>query len=322
MNGLTRVMLFIAGRLAIAVLTVWATTFIVFSSLFLVPGDPLAVLLRGRRPTPELVEQLRAQYGLDDPFIVRYADWLGGLLTGDLGYSIQFQTEVSNLLEARLPITLWLISYAAIIILVVGLSVGAWSAVTRSQATDRSILIATSALSAIPAFVAALVLLLVFSGVLGWFPAFGAGDDTLLSRLEHLTLPAVALALSYIGVIARVTRSSLKQELTADHVVVARSRGLGEGYIFRHHVLRNALNPILSYAGILVAGLLVTSQLVEFAFGVPGMGSLLVESVQSIDFAVVQIVTIVIVLAFVITNTIVDLLAPLINPRLRRRGNR
>ena len=322
MNGPTRVLLFVTGRLAIALLTVWTTTFIVFSSLYLVPGDPLAVLLRGRRPTPELIEQLRLEYGLDDPFIVRYADWLGGLITGDLGYSIQFQTEVSNLLAARLPITLLLISYAAVIILVIGLSVGAWSAVTRSQRTDRAILIATSALSAIPAFVAALVLLLIFSGVLGWFPAFGAGDDNIFSRLEHLTLPAFALALSYIGVIARVNRSSLTQELMADHVVVARSRGLNSAYIFRHHVLRNALNPILSYAGILVAGLLVTSQLVEFAFAIPGMGSLLVESVQSIDFAVVQIVTIVIVLAFVFTNTVVDLLAPVINPRLRRKGNR
>lgn len=322
MNGPLGVIRFIAGRLAAALLTVWATTFIVFSSLFLVPGDPLAVLLRGRRPTPELVERLREEYGLDDPFLVRYADWLGGLLSGDLGYSIQFQTDVGNLLAARLPITASLVGYAAIIILVVGLVVGSWSALTRSSAVDRGILIATSALSAVPAFVAALVLLLVFSGVLGWFPAFGAGDDTFLSRLEHLTLPAVALSLTYLGLIARVTRSSLKQEMTSDHVVVARSRGLGSAYVFRHHVLRNALNPILSYAGILVAGLLVTSQLVEFAFGVPGMGSLLVESVRSIDFAVVQIVTIVIVLAFVITNTIVDLLAPLINPRLRGKGAR
>jgi len=286
------------------------------------PHCLLVVLLRGRRPTPELVQQLRTEYGLDDPFLTRYIDWLGGLLTGDLGYSIQYQTEVSNLLVARVPVTLWLVVYAAIIILVIGLSVGTWSALTRSQTTDRAILIATSALSAIPAFVAALVLLLLFSGVLGWFPAFGAGDDNPLSRLEHLTLPAFALAFTYIGVIARVSRSSLKQELGADHVVVARSRGLSEAYVFRHHVLHNALNPILSYAGILVAGLLVTSQLVEFAFAIPGMGSLLVESVRSIDFAVVQIVTIFIVLAFVITNTLVDIVAPAINPRLRRKGTR
>lgn len=320
MTGATRVAKFVGGKLLAAVLTVWATTLIVFLALYLVPGDPLSVLLRGRKPTPEVVAALREQYGLDQPLPVRYWDWFTGLLQGDLGYSIQHQTEVSTVIVSRLPTTLWLVAYAAVIIVGAGLLLGIWSAMSKRKSVKHGILLGTSVLSAIPAFVAALVLMLIFAGSLGWFPAYGAGDDGFGSRFWHLTLPAVALALTYIGLIARVTGNSLTHELTSDHVQAARNRGLSGGYLFRHHVLRNGLNPILTYGGVLVAGLLVTSQLVEYAFGLNGIGRLLVESVRNIDFAVVQVVTILIVVAFIATNTIVDLIAPLINPQLRTQG--
>lgn len=308
---------FVAGKLGAAALTVWVTTLIVFCALYLVPGDPLSVLLRGRKPEPQLVASLQDAYGLNDPLPVRYWDWFTGLLRGDLGYSLQFQASVSDVIASRLPTTLWLVGYAAVIILVVGLIVGSWAAMTASAATDRAIVFGTSTLSAVPAFVAALLLMLCFAGVLRWFPAYGAGEPDFASRLSHLTLPAFALALTYVGLIARITRASLKREGTADHVNVARIRGLSGFYVFRHHILRNALNPILAYAGVLVAGLLVTSQLVEYAFGLKGLGSLLVESVRNIDFAVVQIITILIVIAFIMTNLVIDLLAPLVNPQLR-----
>lgn len=319
MSRAARILRFAAGKLIAAAITVWATTLIVFLSLYLVPGDPLSVLLRGRKPTPEVVAALRQEYGLDQPLLVRYWDWFTGLLRGDLGFSIQHQTDVATVVASRLPTTLWLVAYAAIIIVVVGVLLGIWSAVTTRRSVTHGILLGTSVLSAIPAFVAALVLMLVFSGALGWFPAFGSGDATFASRIQHLTLPAFALALTYIGLIARVTANSLKHEIGSDHVQAARIRGLSGGYLFRHHVLRNGLNPILSYGGVLVAGLLVTSQLVEYAFGLNGIGRLLVESVRNIDFAVVQIVTILIVVSFIVTNTIVDLIAPLINPQLRDR---
>jgi peptide/nickel transport system permease protein len=309
---------FVASKLLAALLTIWATTVIVFLALYLVPGNPLSVLLRGRKATPEVVAALRDEYGLDQPVLERYWEWLSGLLRGDLGYSITHQTEVFNVIAARLPTTLWLVSYAALIILIFGLAAGSWAAISKSKRVDQSILFATAALSAIPAFVAALVLMLFFSGTLRWFPAFGAGSEDFASRIEHLTLPAVALALTYVGLIARLTRGALKAQVSSDHVKVARNRGLPSMYIYRHHVLRNALNPILAYAGVLLAGLLVTSQLVEFAFGLGGLGSLLVESVKNIDFAVVQAITLLIVLVFILVNTLVDLIAPIIDPQLRQ----
>lgn len=315
-----RVARFVGGKLLAALITVWATTLIVFLALYLVPGDPLSVLLRGRKPTPEVVASLREQYGLDDPLPVRYWDWFTGLLRGDLGYSIQHQTDVATVVATRLPTTLWLVGYAALIIIVVGMLLGIWSAVTKRSRVRSGIMLGTSVFSAIPAFVAALVLMLVFAGTLGWFPAYGAGEADIASRLRHLTLPAFALALTYVGLVARVAGNSLTHEISSDHVQAARNRGLSGAYLFRHHVLRNGLNPILSYSGVLVAGLLVTSQLVEYAFGLNGIGRLLVESVRNIDFAVVQIVTVFIVLAFIIVNTIVDLVAPLINPQLRNQA--
>lgn len=309
----------VGGRVLGAVVTMWLTTVIVFSSLYLVPGDPLSVLMRGRKPTPELVAQLRAQYELDLPFLERYWNWFTGILHGDFGYSIQFQQDVSELIAGRLPTTAWLVMYTGLLIVVVGLALGAAAAV-RGGRIDGSVLVATAAMSALPAFVAALVLLFVFSGMLGWFPTFGAGGPDPLERIYHLTLPAIALAISYVGLMARITRSSVRAQLGADHVESAHLRGLAGGYVFRHHVARNAAVPILTFSGVLVAGLLVTSQLVESVFGLNGIGSLIVESVKNLDMAVVQAVTLLIVAAFILTNLIVDLVTPLIDVRLRRTG--
>ncbi|KRC61939.1 hypothetical protein ASE14_14265 [Agromyces sp. Root81] len=308
----------VGGRVLGAVVTMWVTTIVVFSALYLVPGDPLSVLLRGRKPTPELVEMMRAQYQLDLPFLERYWNWFTGILHGDFGYSIQYQQDVGELLAGRMPTTVWLVVYTAILILIGGTALGIASAV-RGGRTDGAILVATSAMSALPAFVAALVLLFVFAGLLGWFPSFGAGGPDVASRIVHLTLPAVALAISYAGLMARITRSALRAELGSDHVEAARLRGLGGIHLFRHHVARNATVPVLTYSGILVAGLLVTSQLVESVFGLNGIGSLVVSSVKNLDLAVVQAVTLLVVAVFVLTNLVVDLVTPMIDVRLRQR---
>ncbi|MGO4105909.1 ABC transporter permease [Leifsonia sp. YAF41] len=319
MTGAASIIRLVAGRILGAAATMFATTIVVFSALYLVPGDPLSILLRGRKPTPELVEQMRLEYGLDLPFVERYWNWFTGLLQGDLGYSIQFQQNVADLIASRLPTTIWLVGYTAVLILIGGIALGVWSAI-RGGRTDATVLAATSAMSALPAFVAALVLLFVFAGALGWFPTFGGGGPDVLSRIEHLTLPAVALAISYVGLMSRITRSAVRAELGSDHVESARLRGLGGAYLFRHHVARNATVPVLTYAGVLIAGLLVTSQLVESAFGLNGIGGLVVDSVKNLDLAVVQAVTLLVITAFVVTNLLVDLANPMIDVRLRRTG--
>lgn len=308
----------IVKRLAGALITLLVTSFVVFGALYLVPGDPVATLLRGRKVTPEAVAAVREQYRLDDPFLVRYWDWLTGLFVGDFGQSLQFRQDVAGLIASRLPTTALLIGMSAVLIVIIGMALGLFSALKPGR-IDRVIVGVTSVASSIPVFISALLMIFIFAARLSWFPAFGAGQDSLFDRVYHLTLPSLALAFSYAGIVARVSRSSFRRELSSTRLEAARARGLSGPYLLRHHVVRNGLVPVLTLSGSLVAGLLVTSQIVEVAFGLNGLGSLLVESVRSIDFAVVQAIAVIIVAAFVVTNTLIDLLLPVIDPQLRRR---
>jgi peptide/nickel transport system permease protein len=305
---------FVVRKLAGMVATLFVTSFLVFASLYVAPGDPLDFLLQGRSPTPEAVAAVSAQYGLDQPFLVQYWHWLTGVLHLDFGRSLQFREDVASLIGARLPTTLGLVVLSAVIICVVGLGAGILGAVRSGRTADRVVLISTTVLAAIPSFVAAIIFISVFAVRLGWFPTFGAGEG-FTDRLYHLTLPAVALSLTFIALVARITRSSMLDELAREHVEVAVSRGVARRTVVRRHVLRNAWGPILTITGLLVAGLLVSSAVVESAFGLNGIGSLLVQSVDKQDFAIVQAIVLIVVFAFVVINTLVDLVYPLIDPR-------
>ncbi|WP_433360544.1 ABC transporter permease [Streptosporangium sp. CA-115845] len=305
---------FLLRRFAGIVVTLLITSFLVFGSVHLAPGDPATFLMGGRSASPAAVAAIKEQYHLNDPFLVQYTKWIGGVVTGDFGKSAQFRQDVGGLIAARLPTTLWLIGYAGLLILVGGLAFGALAALRRGV-VDRAVLIGTGVATATPSFVAAIGLISLFSVQLGWFPAFGNGSG-LGDRIYHLTLPAAALALTFVGLLARVTRTSMLEELGREHVEVARSRGVPGSDVVRRHVLRNALGPITTVAGTIVAGLLVATSIVETAFGLSGVGQLLVSSVTVKDFPVVQAVSLLVVLAFVSANLIVDLVHPLIDPRL------
>lgn len=305
---------FLLRRIAGIVATLVVTSFAVFGSVHLAPGDPASFLLGGRSASPAAVAAIRAQYNLDDPFLVQYAKWVGGVLTGDFGRSVQFRQDVAGLITARLPTTLWLVGYAALLIVIVGLLLGALAAL-RPGVVDRLVLVGTGIATATPSFVAAMGLISLFSLQLGWFPAFGNGSGV-GDRIWHLTLPAAALALTFAGLLARVTRASMLEELGREHVEVSRSRGVPGRDVVRRHVWRNALGPIATVTGTVVAGLLVATSIVETAFGLSGVGQLLVGSVTVKDFPVVQAVSLLVVLAFVSVNLLVDLLYPLIDPRL------
>src|SRR5262245_405269 len=248
---------FIVRKLVAMALTLLVTSFLVFASLYVAPGDPINFLLQGRSPTPEMVDAVSAQYGLDQPLLVQYWDWLTGLVHLDFGRSLQFREDVATLIGARLPTTFSLIALSGALICVFGLTAGIIGAVRAGKAADKWLLVASTVLAAIPAFVAAIVLISVFAVRLGWFPTSGAGEG-FTDRLYHLFLPAVALSLTFIALVSRVTRSSMLDELRRDHVEVALSRGLPKRTVIRRHVLRNALGPILTITGLLVAGLLVS----------------------------------------------------------------
>ncbi|MGA4539584.1 ABC transporter permease [Uniformispora flossi] len=317
---------YISGRVLGLVLVLLVTSFVVFSAVHLAPGDPVTFLMRGRPITPQARAAITEQYHLDDPFFTQYFKWLGDVVTGDFGRSVQFRQDVGTLINDKLPTTLFLIAYSMILICIFGIGLGILSAL-KPGIVDRTVLVGTGISTATPAFASGTVLIAVFGRMLGWFPTFGSGDDAgFTGRVQHLTLPAIALALTFTGLLARVTRAAMLDELGREHVEVARSRGVPGGEVVRKHVLRNALGPIVTVVGTMVASLMVSTSIVETVFSTDGVGSLLIRSVTNKDFPVVQALTLLIVAVFVIVNLIVDLLQPLIDPRLsltqstKRRG--
>lgn len=299
------------GGLALTLLVVSA---LVFLSLYLVPGDPVSFLMGGRDVDPATIAALRAQYGFDQPLIVQYARWAWAALHGDFGRSLQFHDSVGSLIASRLPTTIGLVVGAGVLIGVIGISGGIASAVRRGRGLDRGILVTFSAFAAIPPFVAAIALISVFAVQLRWLPAFGAGTG-FGDRVVHLVLPSIALSLTFIALVGRVTRSSMIDQFDREHVEVALSRGIRPPVVVRRHVLRNALGPIATISGLVVAGMLVSTSIVESSFGLSGLGSLLIQAVQRKDFPVVQAIVLIVVVAFVVVNAIVDLLMPLFDPR-------
>ncbi|KJY18228.1 ABC transporter permease [Streptomyces sp. NRRL S-104] len=294
--------------------TLLTASFVVFGAMYLAPGSPASFLLAGRSASPEALAAINAQYHLDDPFLVRYFRCLGGVLQGDFGRSITYRTDVSRLLADRLPVTLLLITMALAFVVAVGLFLGRIAAV-RGGAADSAVLVTTTFAVGTPSFVAAVLLQGLFAVRLGWFPSSGSGEG-LGDMLWHLTLPAIALALYLTGMLARVTRSAMLEALDSEHVTVARSRGVPERQVIRRHVLRNSLGTVLTTGGLIVSTLLVCTILVETAFGIGGIGQLLELSTTTKDFPTVQAVSLIIVALFMAVNLVVDLLLPLVDPRV------
>lgn len=294
--------------------TVLVASFGIFVALSLAPGDPVAALV-GKNATAEQIEAIRHELGLDQPLIVRYWHWLSGVAHGDFGDSSVYHGQsVSSLLVPRVPTTTFLVVYAALLIVVLGVALGILGATSRPGGPVTSVV--SSIGIAVPAFVAAVLLVLVFSLRLGWFPAVGEGSG-FADQLHHLTLPAIALSIGSIAYIAQITRSALVEEQSREHVETARGRGLSRQQVFRRHVLHNAALPIITIAGLIVAGLIAGAVIVESAFGINGVGSLLVSSVQGKDYNVVLAISLVIVLIFVLVTTALDALQFVLDPRVR-----
>jgi peptide/nickel transport system permease protein len=309
------VLSFAARRVAMLVVALLVSSFAIFGSLSLAPGDPLATLTGGRTLPPGAVAALRAQYHLDDPFFSRYWHWVTGVVFhGDLGSSIQYREPVTSVINERVGVTAELVLYAALLIILFGVGLGVVAGLRRGP-LDTTIVAVSTVLAAIPSFVAAIVLLAVFAVNLGWFPALGNGSgfgDT----IKHLTLPAIALAGSAFAVVVRVTRVTVRAELAHDHVQTATSRGIPRSLVIRRHVLRNASIPITTVVGITITSLFALSAVVERAFSLNGIGAALVQAALSKDFTVVQGVALVLVAAFVVANTLVDLLYAVLDPRV------
>jgi peptide/nickel transport system permease protein len=310
---------FLARRLAMLLASLLIASFVIFGALYLAPGNPLSALTGGRALPAASMHVLEQRYHLNQPFLAQYWYWLDNALHGNLGLSISLQENVSSVIAARIWTTGGLVLYAALIILVFGIGSGIVAAL-RPGLADTSVLVSTAVSAALPSFVAAIVLVLVFSVKLGWFPALGNGAG-FLSSLRHFTLPAVALAVSSIAIVARVTRAAVREEAGREHVQTAISRGIPYRQLVLRHILRNAAIPITTVSGITIASLIAVAAVVETAFSLNGLGAYLVQAAASKDLAVVQGISLVLVTAFVVINAIVDVLYAALDPRVTL-GNR
>lgn len=305
---------FVLARVVGLLATLFVASLVVFGALFAAPGSPLTFLTHGRTMTPEAIASIKAQYHLDDPLWQQYLRWLGGAVHGDFGTSIIYHQPVSSLVGSRALVTTLLVLMAAVIVLVLGLAIGTLAGLKPGW-LSRSAMAAATAAMAVPTFVGAVVLIVVFAVDLGWFPVFGAGNGG-ADKVYHLVLPSIALALASVAFVARLAQTAIRAELSADHVQTAISRGLPRGVVVRRHVIRNAAMPVLTVAGLTIAGLIAGSVVVEQVFQLGGLGQFLVGSVQQKDFPVVQAICLMYVAAFIVLNTLIDIAYTLLDPRV------
>jgi peptide/nickel transport system permease protein len=307
---------FIARRLVGLVAVLVIVSFLVFSLLYIAPGSPEQLVLGNSKTIdPATLHAVRQEYHLEGPFLVRYLDWAGSALRLDFGRSIRTSEPVRQGIAQRLALTSELAGIAFMMTLAFGIPLGVLAAVRRAQLVDRGVVFFSIVGLSAPAFATGILLLYIFAVRIGWFPAFGQGEG-LTSRLQHLVLPAVALALTATGLVVKITRAAFVDELQKDYVVFARARGIRPARVLFGFVLRNAATPIITAAGLILAYMLAGSVLVEVTFALPGIGALLVDSVTSQDIPMVQGLAMLVAAVVVIVNLVVDLLYPVIDPRV------
>lgn len=290
---------------------------VIFAVVDLVPGDPASFML-GTGARPDTLAALRAEMGLNLPWPVRYARWLGGVLTGDLGTSLAYRTPVAGMIAERLQVSLPLALAALALAAAVAFPAGLYAASRRGRAGDAAVMAGTQVGVAIPNFWFAMLLVLVFAVKLRWLPAGGfPGWDQPLAAIRSLALPAVALALPQAAILARVLRSALIETLGQDYVRSARAKGLTRAQALRRHALRNAIIPVLTILGMQFSFLLAGAIIIENVFYLPGLGRLIFQAITQRDLVVVQSSVLVMVAAVILVTFVVDLAYALVDPRLR-----
>ena len=310
---------FALHRLVSLLASLIVASLVVFAAVEIVPGDPARFML-GINAQPDTVAALRAELGLDRSLVERYFSWVGGLFTGDLGVSYTYRSPVSEIVAERLQVSLPLAVHALVLTVVIAFPVGMIAAGSRGGAVDTLFTGATQLGIAVPNFWFALLLILLFSVNLGWFSAggFPGWEAGLLPGLQALTLPAIALALPQASILARVLRSSLIDTLSDDYIRTARAKGLSAGQALRRHALRNAMIPVFTIIGLQFSFLIAGAVIIENVFFLPGLGRLVLQAITQRDLIVVESVVMLLVLAVILVNFVVDLAYAWIDPRLRK----
>jgi peptide/nickel transport system permease protein len=300
------------GRRILAVIPVlFGVTLAVFSMLFLVPGDPVKIMLAEFVTNPDQIAEMRAQLHLDEPLIEQYGRFVGNALRGDLGVSIRSRRPVSAEIVENIGSTGQLALASMLVAIGLGVPLGLLAALGRNSWLDVAAMVVALLGVAMPSFWLGFLLIFVFSLHLGWLPATGGGD------LLHLVMPAVALGMIAAAIIARLTRSSMLEVLGQDYVRTARAKGLGSGSVIVRHALRNALIPVVTVFGLQFGNLLAGAVIVETVFSRPGLGRLIVGGILAKDFPLVQGTVLFVAAAYVLINVMVDVAYAYVDPRIR-----
>ena len=310
--------LFLIKRFATFLATLAAASIVVFALQGVLPGNAAQVML-GESATPEAVAALSQKLGLDQPPVVRYGRWVGGLLRGEMGTSVAYDTPVAALIAERLAVSAPLALMAMALTTVIALALGIYAASRHNGIGDVGVMAASQVGIAIPNFWFAILLILVFSVKLQWFSAggFPGWEEGAWPAFKALILPAVALAVVQAAILARITRSAVLDVLREDFVRTARAKGLSQRQVLWRHVLRNAFVPVLTVMGLQFANLLTGTIVVENVFSLPGLGRLIFQAISNRDILVVQNVVMLLAASVIVINFVVDVLYVVVDPRLK-----
>ncbi len=309
---------FALKRTGATVVTLAAASVLVFAFIHLVPGDPIYVLL-GDTATPDQVESLRHQLGLDQPVIVQYLDWVASALTGDLGQSIFFQAPVLSVIADGAETSILLALLTMIWVVIIGVPIGMIAAMRKGTWLDQGFSGAAMLMASVPTFWVGLYLILIFAATLGWLPSSGYPsifDPGGLANLRYLILPSIALATPNAALILRLTRASMLDVSREDYVRTAQAKGIRPWQVVRRHILRNAMLAVVSAFGFTFAALISEAVVTETVFALPGIGRLVVQSVLRRDYPVIQGIILVIVVLYLVINLLVDLSYRFLDPRV------
>jgi len=316
---------FILRRLAQAVVVMVSVALIAFM-LFQYVGDPVVFLL-GQDATAEQIRELRADLGLDQPFVIQFWHFLANAVQGEFGLSLRQGAKVSRLIAERFPATLELAMVAAVLAVLLGIPMGVYAALKRGTFMSQLFMTVSLLGVSLPTFLIGILLILVFAVNLGWFPSFGRGDVTQLGwwstglltakGWHHITLPAITLAVFQLTLIMRLVRAEMLEVLRTDYIKFARARGLTNRAVHFGHALKNTLVPVMTITGLQLGGLIAFAIITETVFQWPGMGLLFIQAVTFADIPVMAAYLCLIALIFVVINLIVDLLYFAVDPRLR-----
>lgn len=308
------------------IMTLFMVSVAAFLAFQIIPGDVVGSIL-GTEATPEREAQLREELGLNDPPVVRYVNWMTGVLRGDLGRSYRYSKSmnemmpVAELIGDKLPVTLWLAVLSVFLIVIVSIPLGVFWAKSRGRAADAFFSVLTQTTMAVPSFFLGILVTYLFGMVLRWFTPGGyvSYQDNFAGFLAYLIFPALSVALPKIAMTARFLRNSLLTEMSADYVRTARSKGCTEQRVMYGHVLRNALMPVVTFLGMIIAEIVAGSIVVEQVFGLPGVGRLLISSISTRDLPVVEILVLYITAVVIVVYFLVDILYRMIDPRISHK---